>query len=194
MPSVYQLKPAFQRMLRPLVAWLARAGVTANQVTVAACLLSMGLGAWIASTQRGWIALPGFLFVRMALNAIDGMLAKEHGQASRIGAVLNELGDVISDAALTVPFAFVPGINPHWAWVAIFAAALTEFAGLMGQALGERRRYDGPFGKSDRAVVLGAAGAWIGLGWPVNVQALTLGPAIWTVLCAVTVFNRIRRT
>ena len=41
MPSVYLLKPAFQRLLRPLVRWLAEAGVTANQVTVAALLLSV---------------------------------------------------------------------------------------------------------------------------------------------------------
>ena len=36
MPTIYQLKPAFQNLLRPLVRSLAAAGVTANQVTVAA--------------------------------------------------------------------------------------------------------------------------------------------------------------
>ena len=36
MPTIYDLKPAFQRLLAPLVHGLARAGVTANAVTVAA--------------------------------------------------------------------------------------------------------------------------------------------------------------
>jgi CDP-diacylglycerol--glycerol-3-phosphate 3-phosphatidyltransferase len=35
----------------------------------------------------------------MALNAIDGMLAREHDMQSPLGAMLNELGDVLSDVA-----------------------------------------------------------------------------------------------
>ena len=40
MPSINDIKPAFQGLLRPLSNWLASQGVTANQVTVAALLLS----------------------------------------------------------------------------------------------------------------------------------------------------------
>lgn len=36
MPSVYDLKPRFQALLKPLVNSLAEAGVTANHVTVTA--------------------------------------------------------------------------------------------------------------------------------------------------------------
>ena len=108
MASVYDLKPAFQRLLRPLVGALAKAGVTANQVTVAALLLSVATGAaLLAWPDRRWVllAVPAVLFVRMALNAVDGMLAREHDQKSRLGAVLNELGDVLSDSALYLPLA-----------------------------------------------------------------------------------------
>ena len=38
------------------------------------------------------------LFLRMALNAIDGMLAREFNQKTNLGAYLNELTDVISVA------------------------------------------------------------------------------------------------
>ena len=44
----------------------------------------------------------------MALNALDGMLAREFGQQSRLGAYLNELTDVVADAALIAPFALLP--------------------------------------------------------------------------------------
>lgn len=192
MPSLYQLKPRFQELLRPLVRALAGAGVTANQVTLAACAGSLALGFTLAFGPRYWILLPLFLFVRMALNAIDGMLAKEHGQQSKLGAILNELGDVISDAALTLPFATLPGWNPLWTGGAIFCATLTEVAGLAALAAGSPRRFDGPFGKSDRAFALGFFATWLALGWPVADAMRTLLPAAWMVLCAITTGNRLR--
>jgi CDP-diacylglycerol--glycerol-3-phosphate 3-phosphatidyltransferase len=99
MPSVYQLKPAFQSLLRPIVNWLVRIGVTANQVTIAALLLSLSIGHVIARTHGGLslLLLPVVLFLRMALNAMDGMLAREHNQKSALGAILNELVDVVAD-------------------------------------------------------------------------------------------------
>jgi CDP-diacylglycerol--glycerol-3-phosphate 3-phosphatidyltransferase len=193
MPSLYQLKPAFQGMLRPLVARLASAGITANQVTIGTCLASIALGAWLFEQQRGWMLLPVFLFARMALNAIDGMLAREYKQASTLGAILNELTDVISDAALTIPFAAAPGWNPIWICGAIFFAALTEIGGLAALSAGKQRRFDGPFGKSDRALALGVLGTWLALGWPVAAWAATAAPALWIVLCSITVVQRIRR-
>lgn len=41
MVSIYQVKPAFQRLLRPFVGGLAARGVTANQVTLGALALAL---------------------------------------------------------------------------------------------------------------------------------------------------------
>jgi len=153
----------------------------------------MMLGAWLAVEQRGWVLLPIFLFARMALNAMDGMMAREYGQESRIGAVLNELLDVVSDAALTLPFATLTGWNPLAVAGAIFFAALTEMAGVMGLAIGSTRRYDGPFGKSDRALALGILGAWLALRWPVSDLVKEIAPTLWMVLCCATIVQRVRR-
>jgi CDP-diacylglycerol--glycerol-3-phosphate 3-phosphatidyltransferase len=193
MPTLYELKPRFQGMLRPLVGRLAAAGVTANQVTIGTGVASVMLGAGLALEHRGWILLPIFLCARMALNAIDGMLAREHGQASRLGAVLNELTDVISDAALTVPFATLSGWNPLAIAGVIFFGALTEMAGVLGLTIGSVRRNDGPFGKSDRALALGVLGTWLALGWPVNELVRRTAPVAWVVLCGVTIVQRVRR-
>jgi CDP-diacylglycerol---glycerol-3-phosphate 3-phosphatidyltransferase len=193
MPTLYELKPGFQRMLRPLVERLAAAGITANQVTIATGLVSVGLGYGLAVEHRGWVLLPIFLLVRMALNAMDGMLAVEHGQKSRLGAVLNELTDVISDAALTLPFATLSGWNPLWVTGAIFFAALTEMAGVLGLTIGSTRRYDGPFGKSDRALALGVLGAWLALGWPVSGWVTVAAPGFWIALCCATIVVRVWR-
>ena len=89
MASIYDLKPRFQALLRPLSDALVRAKLSANDVTLGALLLSAAHGAWLALMPgSAWpvLLLPVTLFVRMAMNAIDGMMAKEHGQASAAGA------------------------------------------------------------------------------------------------------------
>ncbi|HVF61392.1 MAG TPA: CDP-alcohol phosphatidyltransferase family protein [Thermoanaerobaculia bacterium] len=194
MPSVYDLKPRFQALLRPGVGALARAGVTANQVTAAAAVLSLAAGATIALLpDRRWslLLLPLVLLVRMALNAVDGMLAREHGQKSRLGALLNELGDVVSDAALYLPLALVPGIPPAPVVALVVLAGLSELAGVLGVTIGAARRYDGPAGKSDRALVLGAVGLALGLGAPAGRWLEVL---LWVLAAgvALTVVNRAR--
>jgi CDP-diacylglycerol---glycerol-3-phosphate 3-phosphatidyltransferase len=179
MVSVYALKPGFQNLLRPAVRVLARAGITANSITLAAVAGSVLAG--IAAAQGAWAWLPLWLPLRMALNAMDGMLAREHGQASRVGAWLNEAGDLVADAALTMPLAWTLGAAGAIAMV--LSAWAVEWAGLR-----EVRRCDGPFGKSDRAVYLGACGAWLALGF--SLPGVTL--PVWLVLCAFTIWNRRR--
>lgn len=195
MASIYDIKPAFQNLLRPLTRALFAAGVTANQVTVAAALLSVAVGACIAifPTAR-WplLLLPAFLFVRMALNAIDGMLAREHGQKSRLGAVLNEVGDVIADTALYLPLALVPGFSAPLVVIAVTLAIITELTGLVALQIGATRRYDGPMGKSDRAFVFGLFALLAGLRIPLT-PWLTPALALILVLLAFTILNRARR-
>jgi CDP-diacylglycerol--glycerol-3-phosphate 3-phosphatidyltransferase len=167
LPSVYDLKPKFQKLLRPLCGVLARGGVTANQITVAAVLLSIALGLAIAASGGGsWslLLMPPLLFLRMALNAIDGMLAREFGQKSRLGAVLNELGDVVSDAALYLPLGVIAGIPAVLVGAVVAIALITEMTGVVAVQIGASRRYDGPFGKSDRAVFFGVLALLLGLG------------------------------
>lgn len=159
--SIYDLKPKFQNLLRPTVVKLADRGVTANQVTLLACAISVILGIVLtAFSTVNWlfIFIPIWLFVRMALNAIDGMLAREFNQKSRLGGYLNEVTDVISDAALYLPFALIFPFDPLLIGLIIWLAALTEFCGVLGQVQGQTRRYDGPLGKSDRAFLFGVLG------------------------------------
>jgi CDP-diacylglycerol--glycerol-3-phosphate 3-phosphatidyltransferase len=192
--SVYDLKPKFQNLLRPLCASLAGAGVTANQVTISAAAISVALGAAIGATHgAAWVLwlVPVVLFVRMALNAIDGMLAREFNQKSALGAVLNELGDVVSDTALYLPFAAIAGIDAMLVGLVVAIAIITEMAGVVAVQIGASRRYDGPFGKSDRAVFFGALAIALGAG---------LVPGLWTQIVLIlaclfgllTIFNRAR--
>ena len=195
MATIYDLKPRFQALLRPIAARLVNAGATANGVTLAALIMSLAQGGAIAFwPESRWplLLLPVTLFVRMALNAIDGIMAKEHNQKSNIGALFNEISDVVSDAALYLPFALIAGVNAPLVVLVVVASVIAEMTGVLGPMIGATRRYDGPFGKSDRAFGFGALAVLLGLG---------LSPGLWTtsalavmlVLAAVTVWNRARR-
>jgi CDP-diacylglycerol--glycerol-3-phosphate 3-phosphatidyltransferase len=192
--SIYQLKPRFQQLLRPALAALARAGVTPNQVTLGAMLLSVAYGVCLAlwpERSALWYGLPAFLLLRMALNAIDGMLATATGNKTPLGALLNEMCDQVSDAALYLPFALAAGLSPALVVGVVLAALLAEFAGVLAQAIGAPRGFEGPMGKSDRAFALGVIALLVGAGvapaWPNGLLVLVL------LLSALTVFNRLRR-
>ena len=195
MPSVYQLKPAFQGLLRPLTRALARAGVTANQVTLAALVLSLATGLLIAwKPLYNWplLLLPAVLFVRMALNAIDGMLAREHRMKSALGAILNELGDVVAGAGRYLPLALVPGFDPRLVVAVVLLAVISEMTGVIGVQIGASRRYDGPSGKSDRAFLFGLLALVLGLGAPAG-GWVSLVLALMALLLAGTIVNRARQ-
>ena len=195
MPSIYQLKPRFQNLLRPGVEWLYQRGVTANQVTLAAALLSVALGALLALfPYQTWLfaLIPLWMLLRMALNAVDGMLAREFGQQSKLGAYLNELCDVVADGALYLPFALLAGVSPTLVVLVVLLAVISEYAGVLGPMVGASRRYDGPMGKSDRAFVFGVLGAGVASGllaapWINGLLALML------LLLLLTLVNRVRQ-
>jgi len=191
--TLYALKPRFQALLRPGVASLARAGITANQVTLTTCLVSVALGVMLALDPRPglFLLLPAWMLLRMALNAVDGMLAREFGQQSRLGGYLNELTDVIADSALFLPFALIAPFAPGWVFGVVLLAVLSEYAGALGPMMGGARRYDGPLGKSDRAFVFGALGLWLGLAGSLPAWIAWLMPVL-CLLLAWTIVNRVR--
>ncbi|MEL0618817.1 alpha/beta fold hydrolase [Psychrobacter proteolyticus] len=203
--SLYQLKTQFQNQLRPMSNALVEQNVTANQVTVSAVLLSIGTAYIIAKPaaeqQRLWLLLPSSLFVRMALNAIDGMMAREHGQVSRLGAVLNEVGDMVADTALLA--SLTPHILTHYIndkerqtltanlptnistsqhhITALIALSIgTELLGVTSNTMLGVRANQGPLGKSDRAFLLGMLGAFMGIRAkaPVSTKTQVALPAI----------------
>ena len=192
--SIYGLKPKFQNLLRPLVKRLYNVGITANQVTLTACILSILLGVLLtkfADISALFFLLPIWMFLRMALNAIDGMLAREFNQKTPLGGYLNESTDVISDTALYLPFAFVAPLG--WGIIAfvIFLAFMSEFLGVLGQVHGSGRRYDGPMGKSDRAFVFGLIGTiYAVLGQLPSWFSWALYAVVF--LLALTCINRVR--
>ncbi len=180
MPVSFDSKPFFQQILRPATRVAAAAGVRPNQVTMTTILLSLTVGALVlfrGDDRWPLLLIPCVLLVRVVFNHVDGMLACEHDMKTPVGAILNEIADVVSDAALYLPLAAVPGV-PAWLVIsAVVLGLITEMAGLAAIRIGAERREDGPMGKKPRGLVFGGAALALGLG-------ATPGPWLGAALAA----------
>ena len=193
MPTIYQLKPASQNLLRPIVPWLAEIGVTPNQVTVFTTCLAIGCGGLILWNNFLLILVPLLMLVRAALNVIDGVLAREHQMTSTLGAILNELADVVFDAAIYLPFGLLPGVSGYLVVFIVVLSIISEMAGVMGLVVAGERQYDGPMYKTDRGVMFSIIAVLFVCGifpnpWLDWVWMGLIG------LSVLTIFNRINST
>lgn len=194
MLSVYQIKPQFQRLLQPAVRLMNQRGIQPNEVTLSALILSCIAGLMIVLFPHArWplLLLPAVLFLRMALNAIDGMLARDGNLGTPLGALLNELGDVLADCVLYLPLALVPGLPVPGIISMCVLGIVSEMAGVIAGQLSGERSYAGPMGKSDRALLIGALGLFMGLGFAPGVWSDAL-VGVANLLLVVTIINRSR--
>ena len=158
MISVYKLKPKFQQLLQPLLLLLKRMGVSPNHITVFTIIFSIIIGyiLFLGIQDRFWFLIVAVgLLLRMMLNALDGMMAKQFNLQSKLGEILNEIGDVISDIAIYLPFIYFESIKSEYVIIFIFLSIINEFCGVLAKLISGTRRYDGPMGKSDRAFLVG---------------------------------------
>ena len=190
--GLYALKPAFQRLLGGLADGLVARGAAADSLTFAAVgCAALGSGLLLAgSRQAGWLwllwLLPPLIVVRLALNALDGLVAVRSGTARPWGKVLNELCDRLADLLFLGPLLLVPGTDVGLGVAALVAVLLVSYLGVLAEAAGAGRQYGGPMGKADRLAWLGLASvacAASGSLLPLQVlPAVLLGGALLTLL------------
>ncbi|HSR15700.1 MAG TPA: CDP-alcohol phosphatidyltransferase family protein [Gemmatimonadales bacterium] len=156
--TLYAIKPRFVASLHNVTTWCASHGVKPNTVTLWAVPVAGSAGlVLIAGTHHpaAWLAVAPLLLCLMAINAVDGALARLTGLTTTRGAVINEAVDRFGDAAILLPgFLLAPG------WVAGAALATTvasEIAALLAWGATGRRGLVGLMGKPDRALVVSAA-------------------------------------
>ncbi len=174
MAGIYQIKPAFQRSLGGIQHWLVERHVHPDWLTFAALGLSVvgGAAVYVAPTAMWLLAtIPPIVLVRTALNALDGLVAKETGLARPWGEVLNEFCDRLADVALFGGLALAsPSLHLLGACTVV-AMLLVSYLAILSRAAGGRRQYAGPMGKADRMIVLGIAaalGLFVPLAWAYN--------------------------
>ena len=155
--SIYKLKTKFQNLLMPICRKLVDLKVTPNQITVTTVLLNIifaGIIYKFSNFTYLFLIVPIFLFLRMALNALDGMIANKFNQKTKIGIFYNEAGDVVSDTVFFYVFLRVIRVNEMYNLLFIFLSALSEYIGVVAVMVDNKRHYEGPMGKSDRAFLI----------------------------------------
>jgi len=158
MISTYKIKPKFQQMLMPLLKRLHKMGVSPNALTLMAVLLSFAIGYlfWNTSEHHSFFLFIALgLLLRMILNALDGMMARIYNLQSKLGEILNEVGDIVSDIVIFFPLIVFDSLDIKLAITFISLSIVNEFCGVIAKVVSGKRRYDGPMGKSDRALLIG---------------------------------------
>src|ERR1700693_4173210 len=155
--DLYATKVAVSARLVPLVVRLARAGVTPDQVTLAAVPVAVAGGACLLlSPDVAWLLLlvPVLVALRIVLNLIDGSMARRTGRIHPRGELFNELGDRLADVAFLAPVAFLPGAMSQIVLLGVLVGVMASYMGITAKAAGGERIYRGILSKPGRMALL----------------------------------------
>jgi phosphatidylinositol phosphate synthase len=177
---------SFRHVTEPAGHALAKAGFTANSLTVIGLAGSVGAGILIAS---GHARVGGLLSLLSGLpDMLDGAVANATGRSSRRGAFLDSVVDRLSDAAVLAGIVWL-GISHNEPRVAVLAAMVLALSLIVSyvKARAESLGYECNVGiaeRPERVVVLGVA---------LLVGHVLAGLWVLVIAAAITVVQRIMR-
>lgn len=203
------LKTRSWRVFQRFAAWLAKAGVSPNAISVSSILFAaVGACGFVATAnldstaavRAAWLLAAAGVQLRLIANLLDGMVAVEGGRASATGPLYNEVPDRISDPILLVAAGYAIASSPTAGWAAALTALLVAYVRATAASVGAGQLFLGPMAKPQRMAILTAvaiAGAVLPQNWLVwNVQGSQVGVAevaLWIIVlgCIVTVMRRL---
>lgn len=200
MNGVYGLKPLFVRRLRRIEDLLVAKRISPDAITIAAVGVSVAVAVVIAlggilDRPLLWICVPPLVLARLALNALDGAVARKTNRTGPFGAVLNETCDRVSDGVILGALGFV--ISAAVAMAACASAFLVSHAGLLAQMSTGARATTGPMGKADRLAVLSvaalvAAGSSSTAPWEFAAWIVIVGGLVTAAVRVVSIGRRLK--
>lgn len=156
------------RLFRSMAAGLARAGVSANAISIAGMACGVGAGVLFALTGTRpewarvlWLAGAACVQLRLLANMLDGMVAIASGRASRVGELYNEVPDRVSDAATLVGLGYAAGGEPALGYLAALLAVFTAYVRAVGKAGGAPNDFRGPMAKQQRMFLVTVAAVYL---------------------------------
>ncbi len=180
-----------RQIIDPIVAVIARTGVSPNHLTVLGFLGNVG--AAVLAARGEFLAAGLVVLAASALDLLDGALARATGRASAFGAVLDSVLDRLSEAAVLGGLTFYfAGRGQREEIVLCFAALagsiMVSYVKARAEAHGIELR-EGVFTRAERVLLLGGGliisqvriALWI-LAIMANVTALQRLYLVWTRL------------
>jgi CDP-diacylglycerol--glycerol-3-phosphate 3-phosphatidyltransferase len=95
-----------------------------------------------------------FVCLNAILDGLDGVVAREIGNASKQGDFLDHVIDRYSDMLIIGGIVFGGYVNWRIGVMAIIGVLLTSYMGTQAQAVGITRMYGGMLGRADRMVLI----------------------------------------
>jgi len=177
-----------RRLTDPIVAVIARTGVTPNHLTALGFLGNVGAG--VLAARGDFLAAGLVVLAASALDLLDGALARATGRANAFGAIFDSVLDRLSEAAVLGGLVFYFAERGQREEIALCFAALTgsilvSYVRAQAQAHGLDLR-DGLFTRAERVLLLGGGlmisqvriALWI-LAIMANATALQRLYAVW---------------
>ena len=160
MRGLYAAKPWFTRQLSRIVTAAVAHGWSPDAFTLLGILFAAVAAAGLVLGL--WPVVLVGLIGRLAGANLDGAVARARGVSRTVGFVLNEIGDRVSDLLplgalaylafrMSSPLALALGL------IAVVAASWPTFVSLAVAGAGGTRINGGPFGKTERTLVVFAA-------------------------------------
>lgn len=208
--SVYQpisrrpIADPFRKTAHLAVTLCCRANIHPDAISYLSIVASAAAGiCFLLASRWPWLLLiaPGFCYIRLWFNMLDGMVALASGKASWRGEILNDLPDRISDVLIFASLAHSGLCIPALGYWAAIGALLTAYVGMFGQAVRVQREFSGIMSKPWRMVTL-HIGAWATLAVILahgrNTPFAGLSILDWTCLiviagCLQTIWVRLAR-
>ena len=189
--GIYGIKPLFQKSLRPLLNLFIKFKIHPNTINLLALLMSLITGAallFAPSYKILFLVVPLSVFIRIAFNALDGMVARTLNLSNKVGEVYNELYDRLSDISIFVFLAFASYADARWVLICLSFILLNSYLGILGKSAGGSRVYKGFIGKADRMLYLGIVSI---------ISFFRLDPLYWMIfilfILAGTIISSIQR-
>ena len=177
-----------RRLIDPIVAVIARTGVTPNHLTTLGFLGNVGAG--VLAARGDFLAAGLVVLAASALDLLDGALARATGRANAFGAIYDSVLDRLSEAAVLGGLVFYFAQRDQREEIALCFAALTgsilvSYVKARAQAHGLDLR-EGLFTRAERVLLLGGGlmisqvriALWI-LAIMANATALQRLYAVW---------------
>ena len=187
----------FERLFTPLARTMR--GVSPTALTLVSMAAGVLAGVAFSQAHRGPLvyALAAVLAAASgAADALDGLVARLNGRASRAGEFLDHFGDRIVDASVLAGIALSPGATTAFGLGVVILTQIHSYLGTQIEATFGRREYAGP-GRGELFVgfVLFAAvlAAAPGLAIPLGARRVPLADAAFVVLAVVTVVGLVCR-
>ena len=174
-------------------------GLTPNMISAIGLMLAIFSAAAYAMVQNQppqsqpvLLLLATILLLASGFcDALDGVLARTHQQASVFGGFLDSLLDRYADAAVYVGVIIGGLCDPIWGLIALAGSLLVSYSRARAEAAGIKMESVGIAERAERMIILAAASI-VAIFWPsvLNIGTLNIGIILLAVLSNLTVLQR----